>query len=236
VNTPYSKADIHLHTTYSDGAATVSELLAAVARSDLRVIAVTDHNTIAGALEARRLAPRYGVELIVGEEVSTREGHLLVLFLEEPLPPGRPLAETAAAARSQGAVVIAPHPFGMLVGSIGRAGPARRFSDPAWGELVDAVESFNAGLWAPRNNAIAAEFAAARGLPVVGGSDSHHLPTVGMGYTLFPGRTATDLRHAILAGQTRAAGAPWGAARVAQVGALQARRGLSALLAPAPAR
>ncbi len=130
MSTGYSKADIHLHTTYSDGTATVPELLAAVARADLQVIAVTDHDTIAGALEARRLAPRYGVEVIVGEEVSTREGHLLALFLEAPLPPGRPLAETAAAARAQGALLIAPHPFGMLVGSIGRTGLARRFSDP----------------------------------------------------------------------------------------------------------
>lgn len=224
MTTGYSKADIHLHTTYSDGAATVPELLAAAADRDLQVVAITDHDTIAGALEARQLAPRYGVEVIVGEEVSTREGHLLALFLQEPLAPGRPLAETVAAARAQGALLIAPHPFGMLVGSIGRAGLLRRFSDPRWGGLVDAVESFNAGLWSPRNNALAARYARDHGLPEVGGSDSHHLATVGCGYTRFPGRSAADLRRAILAGQTQAGGAPWGAVRVAQVGAHQARR------------
>jgi predicted metal-dependent phosphoesterase TrpH len=236
MDTPYSKADLHLHTHHSDGAATVRELLEHVARTDLRVIAVTDHDTITGALEAQRLAVAYGVEVIVGEEVSTQAGHLLVLFLEAPLPPGRPLDETVAAARAQGALVIAPHPFGMLVPSLGRTGLTRRFSNPAWCALVDAVETFNAGLWAPRNNDLAARFATAHGLPTIGGSDSHHLPTVGLGYTVFPGRTAADLRRAIVAGQTRAAGVSWGALRVAEVGTRLARRSLGGLLAPTSAR
>jgi hypothetical protein len=237
METNYSKADLHLHTTASDGAATVRELLAHVAHTDLRVIAITDHDTITAAQEARRIAGPYGLEVIVGEEVSTREGHLLVLFLEQELPPGQPLAETVAAARAQGALVIAPHPFGFLVTSIGRTGPLGfgPLADPAWATLVDAVEIFNAGLWSPRNNVLAARFAASHGLPVVGGSDSHHLPTVGAGYTLFPGRTAADLRHAIVQRQTRAAGAMWGALRQAEVGALQIRRGISGLLAPAAA-
>jgi predicted metal-dependent phosphoesterase TrpH len=237
VETSYSRADLHLHTTASDGAATVRDLLAHVARTDLRVIAITDHDTISAALAARHMAGAYGVEVIVGEEVSTRDGHLLVLFLEQELPPGRPLAETVAAARAQGALVIAPHPFGFLVRSIGRTGPLGfgRYADSAWATLVDAVEIFNAGLWSPQNNMLAARFATAHGLPVVGGSDSHHLPTVGMGYTLFPGRTAADLRRAIEQRQTRAAGVLWGTRRLAEVGALQIRRGISGLLAPAAA-
>jgi predicted metal-dependent phosphoesterase TrpH len=235
METSYSKADLHLHTTASDGAATVRELLAHVARTDLRVIAITDHDTITAAQEARRMAGAYGVEVIVGEEVSTQEGHLLVLFLEQELPPGRPLAETVAAARAQDALVIAPHPFSFLVTSIGRTGPLGfgPRADQAWATLVDAVEIFNAGLWSPRNNALAARFAADHGLPVVGGSDSHHLPTLGAGYTLFPGHTAADLRHAILRRETHAKGAMWGVLRQAEVGALQIRRGLSGLLAPA---
>ena len=237
METSDSKADLHLHTTASDGAATVRELLTYVARTDLRVIAVTDHDTITAALEARHMAGAYGVEVIVGEEVSTQDGHLLVLFLEQELPPGRPLAETAAAARAQGALVIAPHPFGFLVNSLGRTGPLGfgRHAVPAWATQVDAVESFNAGLWSPHNNALAARFAAAHGLPVVGGSDSHHLPTVGMGYTYFPGRTAADLRRAIVQRQTRAAGVMWSTRHLVEVGALQVRRGINGLLAPATA-
>jgi predicted metal-dependent phosphoesterase TrpH len=236
MHTAYSKADLHLHTTYSDGTATVRELLEHVARSDLRVIAVTDHNTIVGALEAQDMADDYGFEVIVGEEVSTQAGHLLALFVQEHLPPRRPLAETVAAARAQGALLIAPHPFGMLVSSIGRAGLSRSFSDPSWCELVDAVESFNAGLWAPRSNRLAARFAAERGLPTVGGSDSHHLATVGLGYTLFPGHSAADLRRAVEAGQTYAGGVHWGAPRIAEVGAMFARRGIGSLIPPLATR
>jgi predicted metal-dependent phosphoesterase TrpH len=225
----FSKADLHMHTTASDGTASAREVLAHVARhTDLRVIAITDHDTIAGAREAQRMADAYGVEVIVGEEVSTREGHLLALFLEEELPPGRPLSETAAAARAQGALVVAPHPFGYLVRSIGRTGALGLGvrAGRSWESLVDAVETWNAGLWSSRTNAQAARFAAARGLPAVGGSDSHHLQTLGLGYTLFPGRTAAELRQALLCGQTLAAGALWGLRRSAEAGALIAWRSL----------
>jgi hypothetical protein len=80
---------------------------------------------------------------------------------------------------------------------------------------------------------LAARFAAERGLPVVGGSDSHHLPTVGRGYTLFPGRTANDLRRSILSCETRAEGRRWGARCIAEVGVLQLQRSLGGFLGAA---
>ena len=88
----WNKADLHIHTTYSDDAtASVEDVLEYVAnRTDLRVIAITDHDEIEGALKAQRLAKDYGIEVIVGEEVSTNEGHLLALFIEHFLAPGRP--------------------------------------------------------------------------------------------------------------------------------------------------
>lgn len=103
-----SKADLHIHTHYSDGTMGVPELLAHVAREqELAVIAVTDHDTIAGAQEARRLAPSFGVEVIVGEEVSTADGHLLALFIEERLPPGTLLSRLSTALRrSNGRVIL----------------------------------------------------------------------------------------------------------------------------------
>jgi predicted metal-dependent phosphoesterase TrpH len=205
------KADLHIHTRYSDGAASAAAVLAHVAQyTELQVIAITDHDTIAGALEARRLAPAYNVEVIVGEEVSTTEGHLLALFIEQPLPPGRPMRETIAAARAQGGLCFAAHPYDFTVPSIAWRGLRHHAAGttPQW--PLDGVEVFNAGLLIPYANTLARKLAAQLGLAMVGGSDSHHLTTIGYGYTLFPGRTAADLRAAIQQGQVQAAGRPWG--------------------------
>ncbi len=186
----WSKADIHIHTTYSDGTAGVEAVLEYVAtRTDLRVIAITDHDTIEGALKARRLAPAYGIEVIVGEEVSTAEGHLLALFIERPLAPKQPAATTIAAVHAQSGLCIAAH--------VSHDWP------------LDAIEGFNASLWLPRANLAAAATGAVLGLPLIGGSDSHHPATIGLGYTLFPGHTAADLRYAIRTRVTRPGGASW---------------------------
>ncbi len=221
----WSKADIHLHTTASDGTASVDELLAyVVTQTDLRVVAITDHDTIAGALEAQRKAESYGIEVIVGEEVSTREGHLLALFIEQELPPQRPAAETIAAVHAQGGLCIAAHPYDWLVRSMGRAGLRWRAAgaDAEW--PLDGVESFNASLWIDRCNSIAAAVGSELGLPLLGGSDSHHLATVGLGYTRFPGSSAADLRAAIECGQTEAGGSYWRRAHNIEVVGLWIRR------------
>src|SRR5262245_57107151 len=210
MNQTWSKADLHIHTTHSDGTASVTTLLEHVAtHTDLRVIAVNDHDTIAGALEARELAASYGVEVIVGEEVSTAEGHLLALFIEQPLPPRQPAAVTIAAVQAQGGLCIAAHPYDWLTPSLGRAGLAERCAGPGCEWPLDGVESFNASLWSARANARAAAAGERLGLPLLGGSDSHHLATVGLGYTQFPGRSAADLRYAIRLRATRPGGSYW---------------------------
>jgi predicted metal-dependent phosphoesterase TrpH len=220
-----STADLHIHTTHSDGTATVSELLAYVANhTDLRVIAVTDHDAVAGALEAQRLAPEFGLEVVVGEEISTREGHLLALFIEEFIAPGRPVAATIAEVRAQGGLAVAAHPFQLMVPSLGRVGLLRRPVGMECGWTVDAVETFNAGTSMQSNNDLAEQYAWRRGLSMIGGSDAHHLGAVGRGFTRFPGCSAADLRRAILAGQTEAGGSFWGVAGFADVLRLRARR------------
>jgi predicted metal-dependent phosphoesterase TrpH len=223
----WSKADIHVHTTYSDGHADVEEVLEhAIQRTDLRVIAITDHNTIEGALEARSLAEKYGIEIIVGEEVSTADGELLALFIEQRLPPGLPAAKTIAAIHEQGGLSVAAHPYDWMVPSMGRRGLRKRGSgpDPEW--RLDAIETFNAGLLLSRGNRRAAMTAAALGLPALGGSDSHHPKTIGYGHTLFSGNGAEDLRAAIELGQTYAAGHSWGVIRMAEVIGLIVQREL----------
>src|SRR5579884_4109555 len=97
-------ADVHMHTNYSDGIGSVEEVLAFVQdHTSLDVIAITDHDTIEGALRARDLVAKggYRFEVIVGEEISTREGHMLALFLEKPVAPDQSIERSIELVRSE---------------------------------------------------------------------------------------------------------------------------------------
>ncbi len=200
---PYSgKADLHLHTTYSDGEPSVAALLEHVAaRTDLTVIAITDHDTIAGAEVARWLAREraYPFEVIVGEEVTTREGHIVGLFLDTAVPPGLSAAATVAAIHAQGGLAFAPHPF-----FNDRPRRDRRKMDSIGQVLaglpVDAVEVDNSTPFLELANLRARRFAARHGWPAIGASDGHIARAAGKSFTRFPGCGAADLRRAILAG------------------------------------
>jgi predicted metal-dependent phosphoesterase TrpH len=207
-----SKADLHIHTIASDGTASVEEVLAQAAAFDLRVIAITDHDTLDGARQAQRLARDFGVDVIAGEEVSTREGHLLALFIEQELPPGQPAAVTIAAVHAQGGLCIAPHPYDRAVPSLGFAGLSRRGAAD-W--PLDAIEGFNAGTPWPGSlgNYVARQVAAKLGLPVIGGSDAHTQGTIGQGYTTFAGSSAGDLYRALRSGQVGWGGTSWSMAQ-----------------------
>src|SRR4051794_1513520 len=108
------KADLHVHTSLGDGMASIDDLLDFVERAtDLDLIAVTDHDDLRPALAARDAAVRRGAafEVVVSMEVTTLEGHLIGLFLEEPLPSMRPLARTVDAIHRQGGLCLVPHPM-----------------------------------------------------------------------------------------------------------------------------
>lgn len=202
----YSAADLHTHTCHSDGRPTPRELLEKVAADGhLQIIAVTDHNTIEGALEAADLAPTYGLICVVGEEVSSSAGHILGLFLADAVPPALSPEETIAAIHKQGGLAVAPHPF---------YHPRRPQPVPelptmeSVGELIatlpfDAVETINATPFLSGANREAQRYNRAHAnRPELASSDAHILDAVGKGYTVFPGETAGDLRRAILAGET----------------------------------
>src|SRR4030042_2383291 len=108
------KADYHIHTRYSDGKPTPQEVLDYVENhTDLAVIAITDHDTLEGALGAQKLmkGKNYRFELIIGEEMTSKDGHIIGLFLKERVEPGLSAEETVAAIKKQGGIVIAAHPF-----------------------------------------------------------------------------------------------------------------------------
>src|SRR3989337_4011960 len=109
-----SKADYHIHTNYSDGKPTPLEVLEYVENeTDLAVIAITDHDTLGGVLEARELMKKksYRFELIIGEEVTAKEGHIIGLFLKEKVEPGLSAKETVKKIKEQNGLAIADHPF-----------------------------------------------------------------------------------------------------------------------------
>ena len=195
------KADLHIHTCYSDGHPTVRAVLDHVARrSRLQVIAITDHDTIEGALEARIHQHRYSFAIIVGEEVSSRDGHILGLFLERRIPPGLSAAETIVAIHEQNGLAIAAHLF------IDWPFPSQRIMMQGVGRRIstlpfDGVEVDNSTPFLRPANFRARHYNRAfRQLPEIGNSDAHIVEAIGKGYTRFSGTTAADLRLAIESG------------------------------------
>jgi predicted metal-dependent phosphoesterase TrpH len=194
--TASSSADIHIHTTFSDGAPTPAMVVAHAIEMGLGVIAITDHDCIDGAVEASQCDPQR-CEVVIGEEITTLQGHVLGLFLKRPVPPGLSAEATIDAIHSQGGLAIPAHPFLRLGGArgVGQAGAGLQ-----WDAIE--VENGSPGAWWANRVARRAQPRWARAQTA--GSDAHILDAVGCVVTRFPGRGAHDLRAAIEAGTTRA--------------------------------
>jgi predicted metal-dependent phosphoesterase TrpH len=192
--------DLHCHTSASfDSLASPRAVVAAAARRGLTHLAITDHDRIEGALAARDAAPA-GLTVLVGEEIRTRDGDLIAVFLTHAVPPGLSAVETIAAVREQGGLVGIPHPFDRFRGSLSRSEAPASLEALAAG--VDWVESWNARLVAGDGNARAAELALAAAVPGVAVSDAHTTLEVGVAATILAGDPSTPagLRAALAAG------------------------------------
>jgi predicted metal-dependent phosphoesterase TrpH len=184
-----------MHTTCSDGMHTPEQLARRLATSGLAVAAVTDHDTIEGALRVEETLDGLGPEIVVGSEVSSADGHVLALFVTRDVPAGLSAAATVAAIHEQGGVAVAAHPYSFALG----------VGDLIAGLQFDGVEVVNGSPFMELANARAAVRLPRRRIAALGGSDAHIAPAAGRVHTLFQGSTAADLRAAILAGTTRAA-------------------------------
>jgi predicted metal-dependent phosphoesterase TrpH/glycosyltransferase involved in cell wall biosynthesis len=161
--------DLHMHTDHSSDCATPVETLLATARdAGLGAIAITDHNEVSGAFAAAEIAERYGVKVIVAEEVKTAEqGEVIGLFLSEKIERGMTMSETIAEIKRQGGLVYVPHPFDRL------------HSVPDYEHLLDIVEDidilevFNPRVALTAFNEEAERFAAKYRIVPGAGSDSH---------------------------------------------------------------
>jgi predicted metal-dependent phosphoesterase TrpH len=192
------RADLHMHTTASDGWPQPHLLVDHAASIALNVIAITDHDTIEGALRAAdHAAGRKGLEVVIGEEVSSRDGHIVGLFLERRIRPGMSAAATVHAIHDQGGLAVAVHPFWRTQRRV-RGRPVHGVGWLAAELDFDAIEVENATPGFYVFNQLARRMNMGVGASELGGSDAHILDAVGRAYTEFPGRTAKALRTAIL--------------------------------------
>ncbi len=198
---PMGKADLHIHTNLGDGLDSVESILDHVAtETDLDVIAITEHDSLQVALNARETWARrgYSFDFVAGVEITTLEGHVVALYLEDPVPSLQRVEDTIEAVHRQGGVCFAPHPMSWLTRSIG---PGTLDRLHAHGPHFDALELASGS--PPAKVALAKARKLNRHryrLPSVGASDAHFRQAIGSGYTRFEGSTAADLRVAFAAG------------------------------------
>jgi predicted metal-dependent phosphoesterase TrpH len=228
------KADLHIHTRFGDGMATVPELLRYVeADAELDVIAVTEHDTLRAADQARELHARgsHRFDLVCGMEVTTLDGHLLALWIDGPVASFRRIEETLVAIHREDGIAIVPHPLSWLTRSVSARTFERVASVQNDGVCFDGIEEYNLSPAGRVTSEKARRLNRERlHLAAVGSSDAHFLQSIGSARTRFAGRSGAELRVAIEAKAT--VGEAGRAPRLSELGyrniALQQWRGMMA--------
>ena len=174
------RVDCHLHTALSgDAVTTIDELAERVAQNQLDVVCITDHNVTEAAVAAAERG--IGARVIVGEEIRTRDGDLIGLFLAERIPYVIPLSEAVAMIKAQSGLVYLPHPF-----DPGRSSLRHEAEQLCADGIVDVIEVFNAKIEDQTLNKQAADLAARYGIPGGAGSDAHDPEGIGAAYLEIP--------------------------------------------------
>ena len=181
----FLKGDFHIHTQYSgDAKGEIEEVLQKSRENKLDFIAITDHNQVKGAFEAKKLGSKFDVNVIVGEEIKTSsDTDIIGLFLDKRIQPGLPEDKVIKEVHDQGGLVIAPHPFSFYRGGIGD-----RISDYD----IDYVEIYN-GLSMFWENRRAYKFSEKLNIPGIAGSDAHRPREIGIAYSIF--REKRDIKN-----------------------------------------
>jgi predicted metal-dependent phosphoesterase TrpH len=192
------KAELHVHTAYSnDSIITPEELVFYAKKRGLNAVAVTDHNQVEGAL---KIAKETDFMIIPGTEVSSLQGHIVGLNVNEIVPRDLSADETVDKIHMAGGIAIACHPYALLKGSIGRHVTAK----------FDAIETINASTFPFRSASSKAEKLAERFcLPRVAGTDAHYGPVIGCAYTVIDSELNVEaILEAIVKGRCKPAGGP----------------------------
>jgi len=194
------KADFHAHTYYSDGFFSPEEVVLAAIKKHIRFLAITDHNQIAGAFSAQKFAfdHKLNITLIIGEEISTKEGEIIGLFLSEKIPKSLSAEITCRLIKGQGGLVMIPHPFRKF---IGKGLSYSQIMNLRGKGLVDLLEINN--FWdypglVPKRKKL---FGCPRKLPWLSNSDSHSISTLGTLYNLTTAVSLQDLKKSLLKGE-----------------------------------
>lgn len=210
-----SKADVHIHTLYSDGQPTVQDVLDYVEnKTDLDVIAIADHDIMDGYFEAKELMQekKYRFEIIPAEEITSKQGHILGLFLKELIEAGMEAKDTVAEIHRQGGLAVAVHPFEKtrwnnrerpMMNGVGY----RTLREIGHG--FDGIEVLNATPTLGDENFRTGMINKMLHQAEMGDSDAHIVEAIGKGYTLFEGKTAADFKKAIVQHQTKAMSNKW---------------------------
>jgi predicted metal-dependent phosphoesterase TrpH len=190
------KADLHVHTRYSpDSISSPEQIVQRCLDIGINCLAITDHNSIAGALETKKIAP---FKVIIGEEILTNSGEIIGYFLSEVIPAHLSPEETVKRIKAQGGLACIPHPCDSLR-------PQSRLQRRALERImpqVDLIEVFNSRTLLPWDLACARQLAQKHGLPGTAGSDAHVVQEVGRSYIELPEfNDAEQFRKALAQGQ-----------------------------------
>ncbi|MEM3673778.1 MAG: CehA/McbA family metallohydrolase [Candidatus Bathyarchaeia archaeon] len=175
------KIDLHVHTHYSyDAIIKPEELVFYVKKCGLDGIAITDHDTIEGAI---KMAGTTDCLVIPGIEVTSLDGHVIGLNIEEQIPPKLSVAETVDRIHEAGGIAVACHPSAFFKESLGKHTNAK----------FDAVEVINSSS-IPFNRSVkrSQKITSILGVVKVAGSDAHYGPEIGCAYTVVDAELDTD--------------------------------------------
>jgi predicted metal-dependent phosphoesterase TrpH len=193
------KIDLHCHTFFSkDSILSSKKLIETAKKNGLQGVAITDHDTISGWKEAEFWAKKYGIFLIFGEEIKTKVGDILGLFLKSEIKSKEP-EKVMREIKAQGGTVVIPHPFHHV----------QRFKDDLtkYLSLIDAIEVFNARQPFSFFDKKAFEFAKKHNLAMVAGSDAHSCFDVGSAFTEIEGaKNLEEFKKGILEKRTKTFG------------------------------
>lgn len=194
------KIDMHVHTEFSpDAFGSIPEIIKGAMRKGLDGIAITDHNTVDGALKAVEYVEKNDIDFIVipGIEITTLQGHLLAIGVEEKIEQGMSVRDTLAEIRRLGGLAVAPHPFHPFRNGIWKLS---KFE-------FDAIEVYNAKYIFGVGNYLAKRMRERMNVPETGGSDSHNPEMIGYGFTYVDSdRDYGSIISSLKSGYTRASG------------------------------